>query len=108
MLEGYCKKSLIFKIFVDCIRDVEIAHSESSLDNNFGMSESEEQYRKNIRRHVITSKELKIGDVIKASDVVLKRSSSSLAYTDIQYVYGKTLNKVLDKNVPVNQGDVDE
>jgi len=97
-----------FKIFVDCIRDVEIAHGESSRDDNFGMSESEEQYRKNIRRHVIAAKELKVGDVIKASDVALKRSSLSSAYTDIQFVYGKTLNKVIDKNAPLSHGDVNE
>jgi N,N'-diacetyllegionaminate synthase len=97
-----------FKIFVDCIRDVEIAHGESSPDDNFGMSESEEQYRKNIRRHVIAAKELKVGDVIKASDVALKRSSLSSAYTDIQFVYGKTLNKVIDKNAPLSHGDVNE
>jgi sialic acid synthase SpsE len=97
-----------FKIFVDCIRNIEIAHGESSCTNNFGMSESEEQYRKNIRRHVIAAKELKVGDVIKASDVALKRSSLLSAYTDIQFVYGKTLNKVINKNTPLSHGDVNE
>ena len=72
------------------------------------MSESEEQYRKNIRRHVIAAKELKVGDVIKASDVALKRSSLLSAYTDIQFVYGKTLNKVINKNTPLSHGDVNE
>lgn len=97
-----------FKIFVDCIRDIEIAHGESHCGDNFGMPESEELYRKNIRRHVIATKRLKVGDVIKASDVALKRSSLSSAYTDIQFVYGKTLNKEIDINTPLSHGDVNE
>ena len=97
-----------FKTFVSCIRDVEIAHGESSLGDNFGMSESEENYRKNIRRHVVASRDLKIGSVITSSDVALKRSSSSSAYTDIQLVYGKTVNKAINTNAPLNHGDLND
>jgi len=95
-----------FKIFVCTIRDIELAHGESLLDDDFGMSGTEKQYRKNIRRHVVAAKELQVGVRIEASDVVLKRTSSSTAYTDIQAVYDKKPNYVMDKNSPLNEGDV--
>ena len=84
-----------FKVFVGAIRDIEAAHGDSSLDNDFGMSETEKQYRKNIRRHVVMSGDLQAGKLIRAGDVVLKRTSSVEAFTDIQTVYNKKLTSSL-------------
>lgn len=96
-----------FKSFVKTIRDIEISTGSSSNKNDFEMSPAENQYRKNIRRHVITSRSLQSGDLIKASDVVLKRSSSSLALTDIKSVYNKKVISKLKQNSPLVDGDIE-
>ena len=96
-----------FKVFVGAIRDIESAHGYSSLDNDFGMAASEKQYRKNIRRHVVTSADLQAGDLIGADDVVLKRTASKEAFTDIQSIYNKKLIYSLQENSPITSGDVE-
>ncbi len=95
-----------FKIFVESIRDIELAHGSSELNNDFGMSAKEKQYRENIRRHVVTAKELTMGQEIQSTDVVLKRTSSSVAHTDLKLVYGKALNCNLEANSPINEGEL--
>ena len=96
-----------FKVFVSVIRDIESAHGHSSLENDFGMSTIEKQYRKNIRRHVVLSRNLETGQLIGAGDVVLKRTSSLEAFTDIQTIYNKKLISPLQENSPINKGDVE-
>jgi len=95
-----------FKTFVQSIRDIAIANGVSLLDNDFGMSVAEKQYRKNIRRHVVVAEDVMTGEVIKVSDVVLKRTSAATPYTDIQSVYGKKAKHNLMKNFPVIEGDI--
>lgn len=95
-----------FQIFTRSIRDIEKAQGESSLVNDFEMSEKEQLYRKNIRRHVVANKTLRAGVKIKASDVTLKRTASKTAYTDIQSVYDKEPNREIVKDTPINEGDV--
>ena len=96
-----------FKVFVGAIRDIESAHGHSSLDNDFGMSAIEKQYRKNIRRHVVMSGNLQAEKLIGTGDVVLKRTSSVEAFTDIQTVYNKKLISSLQENDPITKGDVE-
>lgn len=96
-----------FKVFVGAIRDIESAHGHSSLDNDFGMSAIEKQYRKNIRRHVVMSGNLQAEKLIGTGDVVLKRTSSVQAFTDIQTVYNKKLISSLQENDPITKGDVE-
>ena len=96
-----------FKVFVGAIRDIESAHGNSSLDNDFGMSAIEKQYRKNIRRHVVMSSNLQAEKLIGTGDVVLKRTSSVEAFTDIQTVYNKKLISPLQENSPVTKRDVE-
>lgn len=95
-----------FKIFVESIRDITIAYGASHLDNDFGMSGAENQYRKNIRRHVVVADDMMSGQVITASDVVLKRTSTPKPYTDLQAVYGKKASHALAKNTSIIEGDI--
>lgn len=95
-----------FKVFVESIRDIELAHGSSNLTNDFGMSAKEKQYRENIRRHVVTAKELTMGQKIKTTDVLLKRTSSSTAYMDLNFVYGKEPNCKLNENSPISEGEL--
>lgn len=96
-----------FKVFVGVIRNIELANGHSTLENDFGMSATEKQYRKNIRRHVVTSGNLKAGKLIGTGDVLLKRTSLVEAFTDIQTVYNKKLISSLQKNGPITKGDVE-
>ncbi len=95
-----------FKVFVNSIRDITFAYGQSSSKNDFGMSDAENQYRKNIRRHVVLAKNIKRDKVIEAHDVVLKRTAAQNPYTDIQEIYGKKATKDLLKNLPIIKGDV--
>ena len=74
---------------------------------DFGMSETEQVYRKMIRRHVVASSDLLAGQVISPADLVLKRTSSEQIMTDLSSVYGKTLKRDLLKNSPLAAVDIE-
>ena len=95
-----------FKIFVESIRDITLAYGVGLNNDDFGMSGAENQYRKNIRRHVVVAEGIMKGQVIVASDVVLKRTSAPKPHTDIQAVYSKIANHNLAKNSPIIEGDI--
>jgi N,N'-diacetyllegionaminate synthase len=95
-----------FKTFVESIKDITIASGISVPDNKFGMSQAEAQYRKNIRRHVVISQDMNVGDIIKENDVVLKRTSADNSFTDIQSIYGKKVIRALEKNSPITEEDI--
>ena len=62
------------------------------------MSKSE-KYRNNIRRHVVSTRELTKGNIIKPDDVCLKDIKSKVIY-DIKSVYNKRL-VTISKNKPI-------
>lgn len=95
-----------FKIFVKSIRDITSAYGKSASKNDFGMSKSENQYRKNIRRHVVVAKNIASGQIIEADDVVLKRTAALNPITDIQEIYGKVVTKDIIKNSPITKEDI--
>ncbi|MDC1035049.1 N-acetylneuraminate synthase family protein [Alphaproteobacteria bacterium] len=95
-----------FKIFVSSIKDICDAYGTSFNSNDFGMSESEHMYRKKIRRHVVLQEDIKLGEVIEADNVVLKRTSNENALTDLQEVYGKKVIKDISKNSPIIREDL--
>lgn len=92
-----------FKIFVNSINDISIAYGTYSEDNDFGMSDSENKYRKNIRRHAVIKKDLKIGEIINADHVTLKRTSEVNAITDLEEIYGKKIIKDISANTPITK-----
>jgi sialic acid synthase SpsE len=55
---------------------------------DFGMHESEENYRNNTRKHVVASCEIAAGTMIKPNMVSLKRTSSEQFIQDLREVYG--------------------
>ena len=95
-----------FKEFVSCIHDLETAYGISTTDKDYGMSSSENKYRTNIRRDVVTSKDLQIGAEIIKSDIVLKRTSAKDANKNIKDMYGKILNSDIGFNKPILKKDV--
>ena len=73
------------------------------ISNDFNMSDSERKYRKVIRRHVVNSKTLKKGHIIKSDDVLLKRTSSKNVIYNLNEVYGKKIIKDLDNNSAITK-----
>ena len=53
---------------------------------DFGMTNSEINYRKKIRRDVVASKNIKKGEIIKPSYLSLKRSSHKKAIKKLEIV----------------------
>lgn len=73
---------------------------------DFGMAEAEQAYRKMIRRHVVTSRDVEAGSIIAPADIVLKRTSSEDVITDLAAVYQKKLNRSFPINSPVSPADI--
>ncbi len=92
--------------FVRVMRSTFEALGSSIKQDNFGMSEDEEKYRLNIRRHVVANKHLKAGDQILPANVNLKRSSKLESISEIDFVYGKELKTDILPNQPISYSDL--
>lgn len=95
-----------FSEFTQIIRSCFDALGAPQTAEDFGMSEAEKGYRKMIRRHVVTSRDLKKGSKIAPSDLILKRSSAEDVLTDLALAYDKTLNRDFKKNTPIATNDI--
>lgn len=97
-----------FAEFCEVTRGCAEAFGATSDVEDFSMSESELGYRKMIRRHVVTSRNLSAGTRLSPADLVLKRCSSEQVITDLEQAYGKTLKCDLKINMPVSTNDIGE
>lgn len=95
-----------FAEFIDVIRDCEQALGEAANTENFAMSESEQSYRRQIRRHVVSARDLSAGTLIGPEDLVLKRSANSEALNDLSLAYGATLQSDLPVNSPLTPTEI--
>ncbi len=90
-----------FLEFTQTMQECYSAMGVSSLIEDFGMSNGEQEYRKKIRRHVVASRNLELGTVISPNDLGLKRTSAKHIVTDIGKVYNLKLKKSLAHNQPI-------
>jgi sialic acid synthase SpsE len=95
-----------FAEFCGTLRDCAAAFGSSADAEDFGMSESEQGYRKMIRRHVIAARDLKAGTMLGAADLMLKRSAASEFVTDLEAAYGKTLSRAIAAGTPLSPTDI--
>lgn len=95
-----------FSEFTQVIRNCAEAFGETKDVEDFRMSQAEKVYRKTIRRHVVTSRDIQKGLKIAPADLVLKRCSSENVLTDLELAYGKTLKRDLKQNTPIDPGDI--
>jgi len=95
-----------FKIFVDSIRDLDQSYGDSAQGEDFGMSKNESQYRVNIRRDVVTTRDIEPGTVLGESDVTLKRTSAKDAFQNIKDVYGEKVKSKIESNKPLLSTDL--
>jgi len=96
-----------FLIFTKTIFESSTAFGNSSLSNDFDMSNLEIDYRGQIRRHVVSTKALRPGDEITVDDVTLKRTSSKNPITDLRDVYKKRLVSEVSANKPIFLNEVE-
>lgn len=96
-----------FAEFCRVMRSCAEAYGVAAQSENFGMSEAELGYRKMIRRHVVTSRELPTGTCLSPADLVLKRAGAERVMTDLECAYGKTLKRALSANAPLAPSDID-
>lgn len=98
-----------FAVFTAAMRDCAKALVAGSIElNDFGMSISEQDYRKMIRRHVVAARDLPAGTVLAPADVVLKRTAEAEPLTAIEAVYGKTLARSVLANGPITVTDLNK
>jgi sialic acid synthase SpsE len=90
-----------FLEYVNFIHNCSSAIGVVKNHNDFGMSESELKYRKMIRRHVVAIDPIYQGSVISSNNLVLKRTSSTQALTEIYEVEGKIAPKPISSNSPI-------
>ncbi|MDF5690825.1 N-acetylneuraminate synthase family protein [Aquirufa aurantiipilula] len=90
-----------FMDYVNFIHECESAFGDVTLQDDFGMSESELGYRKMIRRHVVTIDAVSQGEVFSSDNLALKRTSSTQAQSDMSEVIGKMASKSISSNSPV-------
>ena len=74
--------------------------------NNFYMSKDEKNYAKNIRRSIVTSKDLIKNTKITHKCITLKRTSIKYPLNNINHVLGKRINKFIQKNTPILKKDL--
>lgn len=96
-----------FSDFCSIIRSCEAALGRVADASDFGMSEAEQGYRKMIRRHVVTVRDLSAGKVLEPADLCLKRSGVTDFITDLDQAYGKVLGRALAANEPVLATDLE-
>ena len=95
-----------FKSFVDIVRSSEKAIGMSKDKSDFGMSNSEVEYSKKIRRHVVSAKKILKGTIIKPEHLMLKRTSSKSSIQDLNKAYNKKIIRTIEKNQPINIKDL--
>jgi sialic acid synthase SpsE len=95
-----------FQEFCSVLRESALALGGVGSGDDFGMSDGEKSYRGNIRRHVVSRRELNAGTVIVPSDVALKRTSAEQPMTELAAVYQKQLRKSVALNQPILAQDI--
>lgn len=86
-------------------------------DGQIDYRQNEEQARKNARRSLVLTRDIKKGEILRAQDVTYKRPGIGIAPSDITLVLGRKVNKPLkedsilewedlvSQNIPINKGN---
>lgn len=95
-----------FQGFVNQLRTGKQALGSFFEEEDFGMSESEKTYRKNIRRDVVAKKKIKQGQKLNTQNVTLKRTVESDTIKQLELVLGKTVKNTIQKNQSISTKDI--
>jgi len=95
-----------FKEFSQVMRDCSSALGEVKDWDDFGMAEAEGGYRRMIRRHVVTARDIPEGTALTPADLVLKRTAAEQPITNLNDVYQKVTCRALGLNQALLADDV--
>ena len=88
--------------FAEYCKNMRIAYSAigcSVNSNEFGMSQSEYEYRKKMKKHVIARRDIPAGELISETDLELKRTSAiGNVVQDLEKIIGQRLRYRKPKN----------
>lgn len=90
-----------FLEFSNTVNECAQALGNTTLSEDFGMSESENGYRKMIRRHVVSAVRLNVGEQLQPSQLMLKRTSAENPITELSSVYSMITKSVVEANCPI-------
>jgi N,N'-diacetyllegionaminate synthase len=95
-----------FSEFATALRACEEAFGKAASSTDFGMAQSELDYRQWTRKHVVACQPIKAGTIISPDAVVLKRTPSKDILTDLDSVYGKRALRDIFVNQPISPADI--
>ena len=95
-----------FLEFVNVIKSSFSALIGFKEKNDLGMSKAEKNYRKNIRRHVVSTVDLIKGKKISPKDLTLKRTSSKEFISNLDDVYNREVLKFIPKNTAIKPNQI--
>ena len=95
-----------FKHFVEQLKTGKKALGDIIKQENFGMSEAEKKYRKNVRRDIVALKEILQGETLSLKNITLKRTENPDSLKHLELVLGKKAKKLIRKDQPVLKIDI--
>lgn len=95
-----------FQEFVTQLKTGKHAFGRYIEEEDFGMSEAEKTYRKNVRRDVVAQKEITQGETLNTKNVTLKRTAKIATIKQLELVLGKMVKNTIQKNQPILTKDI--
>ena len=95
-----------FQAFIAQLKTAEKALGNFNVAEDFGMSEAEKIYRKNVRRDVVALREIEQGEKLNAQNLTLKRTAHEKSINQLELVIGKTVKNTIQKNQAVVNNDI--
>lgn len=96
-----------FAEFTASLMGVASAIGTTSAAADYGMTGSEAGYRKMIRRHVVSARDLSSGETLTAQDIVLKRADVDDPITAPAEVIGRRLTAPVKANHAIRRTDLE-
>ena len=95
-----------FQAFVTQLKTGKQALGRYIEEEDFGMSEAEKTYRKNVRRDVVAQNEIIQGETLNTQNITLKRTAKTQTIKQLDLVLGKTAIITIQKNQPILTKDI--
>lgn len=95
-----------FKSFREMLDACAEARGEPTAEEDFGMTESEIDYRNAVRRQVVTRQAISQGTRLTADHICLKRTSLEDSLDNLQHAYGQVLVRDVPANVALHRSDL--
>ena len=95
-----------FQAFVAQLKTGKQAFGLHNVKDDFGMSDAEKIYRKNVRRDVVAQKEIVKGETLNTKNVTLKRTGKTKTIKQLELVLGKSVKNTIQKNQLILPKDI--